>query len=242
MGCGSSSFAVIINLDRPDPFYFAGEVISGVLQFNVNDETVEVDELVLKFVGESGYTTRYRSSRTTRTQHHAVAIINTNHVLAHPPAGQKELRYGRGQYTFPFQFQLPNNLPPSLNPHVRYYVQMYVDKAWHKANTQENKYITIYPHVNIKKTPIFLQPTMFGDQNRKDIVVQGTLQITVSMFKNYRIANSTHEEVVTSSTIPELMNRKQPKLNGTFSVVVPTTENASYSQKLHIPALPSELK
>ncbi|CAF1513023.1 unnamed protein product [Adineta steineri] len=184
MGCGSSSSAVIINLDRPDPFYFA----------------------------------------------------------AHPPAGQKELTYGRGLYTFPFQFQLPNNLPPSLNPHVRYYVQMYVDKAWYKANTQENKYITIYPHVNIKKTPNFLQPTMFGDQNRKDIVVQGTLQITVSMFKNYRIANSTHDEVVTSSTISELMNRKQPKLNGTFSILVHTTENASYSQKLHIPALPSELK
>ncbi|CAF4178869.1 unnamed protein product, partial [Adineta steineri] len=73
------------------------------------------------------------------TQHHAVAIINTNHVLAHPPAGQKELTYGRGQYTFPFQFQLPTNFPPSLNPHVRYYVQMYVDKVWYKANTQENK-------------------------------------------------------------------------------------------------------
>ncbi|CAF1496492.1 unnamed protein product [Adineta steineri] len=50
MGYGSSSSAVIMNLDRPDPFYFAGEVISGVVQFNVNDETVEVDELVLKLV------------------------------------------------------------------------------------------------------------------------------------------------------------------------------------------------
>ncbi|UJR17211.1 hypothetical protein I4U23_004106 [Adineta vaga] len=258
MGCGSSSSSVEINLDRQNAFFYGGEVVSGVVNYNVNDETVNVDELVLKCFGEVGYTSQktvvINGQTTTQTIHNDIPIISSNHVLVRPENGQEDLTFGKGQHSFPFQIQLPTNLPPTMNqpqtyPHVRYYVQMYVDRAWYKANTRENRYITVFPRVNLAQVPNSSKPTVFSSQNQKDFslkgnlnklgyiageTIQGTIdidnpkqaiikQIVVTLIRNFRMGGASGEHVIVRSTIPEMMRRQDPRINQPFTLMIPAT-------------------
>jgi hypothetical protein len=252
MGCGASNVTVVINLDRPNSFFFAGEIVSGTAQLNVKAEKLEADEIDFMLIGDIGYTTRRSNGRTTTTEHHNISFLAKKYVFARPEAGEKELTYSQGQYSWPFQFQLPDQLPPTMGhsttyPHVRYYLQLLIDKPWYKHNTRANRYIRVYPHVNLLQKPNCMMPTMFGNQNRKDIIVKGTLnklgyvpgemiqgtieienpqqvlikQIDFSMIENYRIgANAGHVTVI-HCIIPEIMQRKDQQIVQTFGVMFP---------------------
>ena len=119
MGCGSSSSTAIVNLDRPNPFFYSGDNITGNVVFDVLEETVNIDELVLKFFGQVAYTTQQtvvmNGQRTTQTISHEIPVISSNIVLARPENGQEELTFGKGQHTFPFKIEWPSNIQPSLN-------------------------------------------------------------------------------------------------------------------------------
>ncbi|UJR10999.1 hypothetical protein I4U23_015183 [Adineta vaga] len=183
MGCRPSSY-ITITLDRPNPFYYSGEIVSGVAQIYVNAETLEADEIDMNLIGEIGYTTRHTHTvngrRKTETKHHTVQFLMSKYVFARPEGGAKELTFAQGQYSWPFQVQLPNHLPPTMGhtqtyPRVRYYLQILIDKAWYKTNTRENQFITVFPRVVLSQMPNCLLPTTFGDNNRQDIIFRGTL-------------------------------------------------------------------
>jgi hypothetical protein len=256
MGCGSSS-NIVINLDRPNPFYFSGEILSGTVQLYVTDDKLQADEIDLNLIGEIGYTTTHtvtdaHGRRSTTTQHHNVPFLKTKTVFARPETGDNALTYTQGQYSWRFQIQLMDYLPPTLNqpqsyPYVRYYLQFVIDKAWYKPNTRENRYITIFPRVNLLQQPQNLMATMFGSRDRKDITLKGTLnklgfvpgemimatieienprqvlikQIDASMIKTYQIGPNSCVHTVFRITIPELMNQKDERITQTTSLMIP---------------------
>jgi hypothetical protein len=182
---GNKNSAITINLDRADLFYFAGETLSGTVGLTVTEGNVEADDIYIQVKGETGYTTERtvrdnNGNMSTRTDYHHIPFFSRQIILAKPKAGQKEIVYTQGQYSWPFHTELPDYLPPTLNqphsyPHVRYYLKIVIDKAWYKPNKTELRYFTVFPRVNLLQNPQCLKPISFENHNRKDITLKGTL-------------------------------------------------------------------
>ena len=254
MGCGPSS-QVVINLDRKIATFFAGETVTGTVQFFVANDELEVDQIDLSLIGEVGHYTEKTSTvngkRTTNTTFHDLPFLSTKQVLALPELGQKELKLKKGEYSWPFQMDLPDHIPPTVGnpniyPHIRYFIQVLIDKAWYKSNTEENRYITVNPRVNILQSPNCL-PSVFGNPNWRDIVLKGTLnklgfeagevihvtmeinnprqalikQITVTMIRNLLMGPVSKTTTLSSRVIPEMMRRNEPKRVQSFDVMLP---------------------
>ncbi|CAF0815651.1 unnamed protein product [Adineta ricciae] len=184
MGSGFSN-GVAINLERSNPLYYADECVSGTVQLSVIEEKLKTHEIYIRLVGEIGYTTTRsvsdgRGQTTTHTEYHHIPFYTLKIDFAQLSAGQEQLVYNQGQYSWPFQFSLSGSLPPSINlpqsyPHVRFYLQVVIGRAWYRPNTRETRYITIFPRVNLVQNPRCLTTTLFGTQNRKEISLKGTL-------------------------------------------------------------------
>jgi hypothetical protein len=256
MGNGNSS-AITINLDRTNSFYFTGETVSGTAELNVSEGKVEADEVYIQLTGEIGYTTTETvrdsdGNTSTRTDSHQIPFYSAKAVFDQSKHGQKRVVYGPGQYTWPFQISLADHLPPSIAeplsyPYVRYYVQVVIDKPWYKPNKTETKYFTVYPHVNLLHNPQCLQATIFGNHNRKDITLRGTLNktgyipgeliiftleienprtvlikhIDLSMVQSSQIGEDSRINTIFQTTLPKILNLKDQQIIETFSVVIP---------------------
>jgi hypothetical protein len=253
----SNSSAITINLDRTNLFYFTGETVSGTAGINVLEGKVEADEIYIQLTGEIGYTTTRTVSNgrqtSTRTEYHHVPFYSAKAVFARPEVGQKEIVLGQGQYSWPFQILLTDYLPPTLNqpltyPHVRYYVQVVIDKPWYKPNKRETKYLTVYPRVNLLHNPQCLQANIFGNHNRKDIILKGTLNklgyvpgeliiftleienprtvliknIEALMLQSYQIGRNSRGYTIFQTVLPNILNSKDPQMRETFSIVIPS--------------------
>ena len=97
-----------------------------------------VDQIDLNLIGEVGHYTGTVSTvngrRVENTVFHDLPFLSTKQVLARPEPGQKELKLAKGQYTWPFEVQLPDHTPPTIGtlqiyPHVRYFIRVLLDKA-----------------------------------------------------------------------------------------------------------------
>lgn len=182
MGSGNS-VCVNINLDRSNPFYFAGENVSGSVQINIKEAGVKVDEIYLLLKGETGYTTtrtvhESNGSSHTVTDYHTVSFFKAKTVFDNPKIQNHEPTYNPGDYSWRFDILLPDHLPPSINepkhyPHSRYYIKLVIDKPWYKKNINELLYLTVFPRVNLSRIPQCLTSTMFGNHNRKDVSLKG---------------------------------------------------------------------
>ncbi|CAF3596009.1 unnamed protein product [Rotaria sp. Silwood1] len=254
----SNSSAIAINLDRNNLFYFSGEYVSGKVDLNIIEGKLEADEIYIALTGEIGYTTTRtvstdRGRTSTRTEYHHVPFYSAKAIFARREPGQQELVYGQGQYSWSFQIPLTDYLPPTINqpqsyPHVRYYLQVVIDKPWYKPNTRETRYLTIFPRVNLLQYPQCLLSTIFGNQNRKDITLKGTLnklgyvlgesiymtleienprrvliqRIDLSMLQSYRIAQNSRGYTVFQTTLPNILNFKDHQIRETFSIIIPS--------------------
>ncbi|CAF1121202.1 unnamed protein product [Adineta steineri] len=255
MGCGASS-TIIITLDRTNSLFFSDEIISGTVQLHIKDKKLCADQIDLNLIGEVGYTTTHTSSvngqATTSTTYHHIPFLKTKHVLACAQAEGEELTYTQDQNLWSFQFKLPDYLPPSLctpqqYPHVRYYLQVLIEKPWYKRNIRENRYITVFPSVNLLAQQQCLTGSTFGNHNRKDIILKGTLsktgyvpgesilitieienprgvlikQINLSMIQSYEIEGRSRDIIVTSCTVPGIIDRKDERIVQTFDASIP---------------------
>lgn len=136
MGNGNSF--INVTLDRPQPaIYFAGDILSGQVQFNLVERTRKIDEIYLSLIGDIGYTT----TRTVRMQNgqmerktdcHNVRILGQKFLLGRPMINDVHSNDATtlepGQYKYPFSIRLPEDLPPTLHPEdypfVRYQLQV----------------------------------------------------------------------------------------------------------------------
>jgi hypothetical protein len=185
MGAGNS-VCINIHLDETNPCYFAGDVVSGVVDIKIKEGDVKIDKIYISLTGEAGYVTKHTVQNTNGavvrvdTYHHNKSFLNVKKLLESPQAGQKELVYHPGDYSWRFEIPLPVQLPPSINqpseyPRVRYNLVLVIDKPWYKRNTNETLHLTIFPHVNLMHNPQYLTPISFDNHNRKDVTLKGSI-------------------------------------------------------------------
>ncbi|UJR14334.1 hypothetical protein I4U23_001330 [Adineta vaga] len=258
MGNCSNSIGITMNIDVSSLFYFTGDKILGNVSLIIPNDKIEAEAIYIKLTGEIGYrTNRITSNRTRRREkrreYHHIPFYSSTVCFVRPESGQKELILSQGNYSWPFEFLIPDQLPPTINqsqiyPHVRYYLQVIIDKSWYKPNTREIKYLTIYPHVNILKTPQHSSSIQFFNQNRKDIVVKGTInksgyvagesinvtleidnsqqiliqRIDVAMFQGYRIGKMARGFSLFQISLPNIINTKEFQFKEQFSVPIPS--------------------
>jgi hypothetical protein len=141
MGNGNSSIHVTFDQLQP-AIYFAGDIISGQVHFNIPERTKKIDEVYLSLTGDVGYTTvrtvRIQNGQMERkTDSHDVRILGQKFLLGRPMVNDQASRsinhldtttLEPGQYKYPFCIRLPDNLPPNLHPEdypfVRYQLQV----------------------------------------------------------------------------------------------------------------------
>src|SRR5689334_6184884 len=117
MGSGNS-VSITINLDRKNRSFLSGEVVSGRANVNITGGVQnKVHEIFIKLNGEIGYTTtrtvsEANGSKRTVTDHRTTLLFSAKQVFEKPTSGQKELVYHVGNYSWSFEFRLPDQLPP----------------------------------------------------------------------------------------------------------------------------------
>lgn len=184
---GSSNSAHIsIHLDRANPFFYAGERVSGTVNVHLKEGNIKIDEIFMLLLGETGYTTAItvvtggNGSSHTQTNYHKNTFLKEKALLGSPGPEQKELIYQTGQYSWRFDMLLPNQLPPTVNehkkyPHVRYYLKFVIDKPWYKPNANETLALIVYPCVNPLMNSQSMASNQFDNHNRKDVTLRGNL-------------------------------------------------------------------
>lgn len=149
---GNANSLINVTLDRPQPaIYFAGEILSGQVQFNLVERTRKIDEIYLSLIGDIGYTTtrtvRIQNGQMERkTDYHNVRILGQKFLLGRPignEASSNEVTtLEPGQYKYPFSIRLPEDLPPTLHPEdypfVRYQLQVRGNALWRR---EENCFV-----------------------------------------------------------------------------------------------------
>jgi len=138
---GNSNSIVNITFDRIQPtIYYAGEIISGQVQFTIPERTSKIDDIYLTITGDVGYTTirtaRIQNGQTERvTDRHDIRIFGEKVLLGQVISNQRsngtinEMKILEpGHYAYPFSVRLPDILPPTIHPKdypfVRYELQV----------------------------------------------------------------------------------------------------------------------
>ena len=114
-----------------------GDIVKGTVQLIVISDTLDVDRIDASLIGEIAYTTKQvqhvNGKRKTRVVHYRKKILLLTASLAIPEPGKREIEYAKGQYSWPFQFQLPDYLPPTIGdrhtyPRISYYARALIDR------------------------------------------------------------------------------------------------------------------
>jgi hypothetical protein len=251
----SGSNTISINLERSNLFYFTGETVSGTVDLNITNKKLEVDEIYITLTGEIGYKRMQTDSygHPTIIGYANVPFYSAKVIIGQPQSGEKRLILNEGQYSWPFQILLTDYLPPSINnptsyPHVRYYLQVFVDKSAHKPNTSEERYIIVYPRVNLLQNPQYLLSATFENQSRSEIIFKGTLNktgyvpgeaiqltleiqnrrrfliqcIDISMLQLYKIGIDTYKNIICQATLPRILNSDDQEIRETLSILIPS--------------------
>ena len=175
-----------INLDRPDKFYFTGDILSGTIDLDVSLGKLGVTELFLILTGGIGYSVGDTAVRYNNQGSHFIGqtkllFYSTKVIIAQPQSGQNEIPLAPGQYSWRFEILLPVHLPPTINlptssPHIYYNLQVTVSTPWFEISIdKKNLSFQVCPRVNILQNPQCSVPIVFGNRNRKGVVFRGTL-------------------------------------------------------------------
>ncbi|CAF1021076.1 unnamed protein product [Rotaria sordida] len=174
MGIGKST-TINVNFNHSDSFYYAGEKVSGTISLNNPEKKLTLTNVSLAFIGEVGYTgQRTHHSHDSignlqlenLTGDHQLLFINTHLQFTHSEDNQNKITLEPGQYSWPFEFTLPEHLPPSSGsltdtcPYIKYYVRITFDQPWYKLSKTQTYPLIIFPHINT-----------FNNENRQPIAV-----------------------------------------------------------------------
>ncbi|CAF4021812.1 unnamed protein product, partial [Rotaria sp. Silwood1] len=239
----SNSVNITINLYRTNPFFYAGESVTGTVSVNIKEGHITVDELFIVLKDETGYTTTHtihESNGSTRTEthyHHTIVFFSEKNIFERPGSGKKkESVYLSGQYLWRFDIQLPPQLPSTTNES-------------HNLGTNETLYLTVFPRVNLLNNPQCLISSVFGNHNRKDVTLKGNIyklgyvpgemitgileienprkillkQVYLSLIQHYRIECNTGKETIIQTILPTIVNTKQEHITEKFSIAIPLT-------------------
>ena len=164
----SSNIGVLLTFDKP--YFYSGDTISGNLYLNL-DYSHDISNISLTLVGKEN-TNWIPSSAGIEDRNRAKAARDEGSValdiFLQPiiKSGEKfifsmfsslgAINASSGQYTFPFQFLLPQGLPSSfeyinedINASICYYAEL-------KVNRRSSPDLTFYKGFNIRQPPTSL--------------------------------------------------------------------------------------
>lgn len=145
--------------------FYPGEAINGTLRLKVNKE-LKLRGLRIEFHGKAhvhwSETRGSGENRRTRHYNNSQTYIDTLATLFGKAPGQSgnDPVLQPGDYSYPFQFLIPNiNMPTSVEGrygYVRYWLKGIVDRPWRFDITTKAAF-TMLEYVDIN-TPLLLQP------------------------------------------------------------------------------------
>ncbi|UJR16132.1 hypothetical protein I4U23_003043 [Adineta vaga] len=187
----NSSVGINVNFDRQNALYYAGEKITGLISFQNNYKRLKLKSISLQFIGEFDYIQpdlyqEYdgldHSYAEYRSINNRKSFITIRYPILYPKENENLVVLHQGQYSWPFEFTLPQLLPPSsspttvLHPCIRYYTRIIVDKSWYQQNITRVYPLIIFPHVNIFHCDIRRQSTCQCHINRQNFQMKVSLQ------------------------------------------------------------------
>ena len=133
-----------VNFADPKKFFYPGETIIGNIVIKL-DSAINCKKISLKFKGKSHvrWTTGSGDDKKTHWNTEEYFKNSVTLVAALPP--DSEITLCPGEFSYPFQFQLPSNLPPSVEApivtgNIRYYMKIKIDvDSWRLKSDIEEK-------------------------------------------------------------------------------------------------------
>ncbi|XP_048257824.1 arrestin domain-containing protein 3-like [Haliotis rufescens] len=153
-----------IALSNVQGVYFAGQMLQGHVILELN-EPVKLKGIRITFRGRAfvHWTEQLMrgpgESRFREIRHHAATeeYFDVSHPLIPRGSGNNDEKkiLAPGQYTYPFQFELPGNLPSSFEGQhgfLRYWVKVTMEKPW-KNDYSTKKVFTVICPMDLNREP-----------------------------------------------------------------------------------------
>lgn len=104
----------VVDFADPKGFFYPGEIIVGRVIVRL-DEAITFREMTLRFKGKSkvDWTTKSGDQEVGHTNKEV--YFDTRLSLLEPPQPNTYVSLQSGEFSYPFQFQLPPDLPPSVD-------------------------------------------------------------------------------------------------------------------------------
>ncbi|RMZ97900.1 arrestin domain-containing 3-like [Brachionus plicatilis] len=150
-----------IVFDKETPIFSGGETLKGVLRLSVN-ERLKINSVKLRIKGKA----KVQWTHGEATYRDKEKYIDETLFFMKKDPG-KDLFIESENYTFPFQFKLPENLPTSfehLNGRIRYSIKGTVDIPWAIDKHTEQSF-SVLSHVDLNNYSTLDQP--YGVSTRK---------------------------------------------------------------------------
>ncbi|CAL1526418.1 unnamed protein product [Lymnaea stagnalis] len=159
-----------IVLTNNEAVYFSGQTLQGHVILEL-EKSVKVNEIRLVFHGKAFVHWTEQSMRgpgeirLKEIRHHSATedyFEVSQPLLSKGKNQQDEKRILEpGQYTYPFQFQIPVTSPSSFEGHygfIRYWVKVTIERPW-KNNVSVKKLFTVICPVDLNREPTASLPT-----------------------------------------------------------------------------------
>lgn len=147
-----------------------GNIVSGVLKYNIGEETV-CNKITVSFKGKGYLLAKLRKRETNiRSYRKSEDYTSIDYIIYRHEAGDK---LGAGSYQTEFHFSIPENIPPTvkytnktvnhlINCYITYYIRIKFEKSGIiKSIKKFKKPVTVIP-IAIPKLPT--EPTTYNHQ------------------------------------------------------------------------------
>ena len=104
----------VVDFADPKGFFYPGEIIVGRVIVRL-DEAITFREMTLRFKGKSEVHWTTGSGDQRKFHSNKEVYIDTRLSLLESPQPNTYVSLQSGEFSYPFQFQLPQDLPPSAH-------------------------------------------------------------------------------------------------------------------------------
>ncbi|CAF1442594.1 unnamed protein product [Rotaria sordida] len=262
MGIGKSTIDNI-EFNYFDGFYYAGENVTGTISFHNPEKKLTLTNVSLGFIGEIGYTGyKIHHSRDSmgniytenRVGQYQIPFIHTRIQFTHSKDNENKITLKPGQYSWPFEFTLPEDLPPSSSSltnsyhYIKYYVRISVTQIWHIFKKTQTSPLTIFPHVNILhmnryrrviavynrnhlhiKARINHQSILPDEKISLDINLNNEKRLRIKgieaiLIQNREIDHNHHAEVIFKNDLPIPEDFMETEFRENFDLEIPSAQ------------------
>lgn len=146
-----------VNFDDGKGFYYPGENITGLVTVSLR-ERIKFRELAVTFIGKSfaSYSRDSGNHRSCTSSVHKGEYFKEDLMLVSALSPSNDNVLDPGEFSFPFNFQLPNNIPPTFTFHKwgdRAYIKYKMKIAFKITGTLKSNVVEEIPIV-VESSPI----------------------------------------------------------------------------------------